>query len=68
MTTYRILNRSTGEDFGTYEGVCDADALAAMHRAAGYDVTIDGHEDLVFESDYDTDTCGGFERWSVRLA
>lgn len=66
--TYRIRNRSTGEDFGTFEGVSDVDALAAMHCAAGYDVALDetGGE-LVFESDHDTDICGGFDRWSVCL-
>ena len=42
MTTqghYSISNRSTGADFGTFEAGSEVDALATMHREAGYDVS-----------------------------
>jgi hypothetical protein len=35
MSTYRIVSID-GIDFGTYEGLCEVDALDAMAREAGY--------------------------------
>ena len=70
MTTqghYSISNRSTGADFGTFEAGSEVDALATMHREAGYDVAVreDGAE-LVFASDADRDLCGDVDAWIVR--
>jgi hypothetical protein len=67
MTTYEITNRDTGLLCGRYEAVSVVAALAAMHCDAGYEVTLNAKGTrLVFESDYDTDMCGGVESWSVR--
>lgn len=76
MTTttrrFRITNRSTGADFGIYETesqsdeIAPLDALASMHRNAGYDVAVseDGTE-LVFASEADAALCGGLDAWRV---
>jgi hypothetical protein len=67
MTTYEITSRDTGLLCGRYVAVSVMAALAAMHCDAGYDVTLNASGTrLVFESDYDTDMCGGLEDWSVR--
>ena len=70
--TFRITNRSTGADFGTYASdaagdVAALEALASMHRDAGYDVAIDetGTE-LVFASEGDERLCGGLDVWRVQ--
>ena len=67
QNTYNVRNRSTGADFGTLEAGSEVDALATMHRMAGYDVAVseDG-EELVFASDSDRDLCGDLDAWIVR--
>ena len=64
MTTYEITS-STGNTMGTYEGTTPAEALAAMHRDAGYRVRVDGGE-IVFASEGDAEVCGGLDAWTVR--
>lgn len=69
---FRITSRSTGADFGVYDTfsqsdeIAPLDALAAMHRDAGYDVAIseDGTA-LVFASEADERLCGGLDAWRV---
>lgn len=65
--SFRITNRSTGADFGTVEAGSELDALATMHRDAGYDVAVDetGTE-LVFASEGDERLCGGLDVWRVQ--
>ena len=50
MTTYDITSKS-GATMGTYEGETPAEALAAMHRDAGYTVTVED---------------GGVDEWTIR--
>lgn len=65
--TFRITSRSTGADFGCFEAGSELDALATMHRDAGYEVTLDetGTE-LVFASEGDERLCGGLDVWRVQ--
>jgi hypothetical protein len=64
--SFRITSKSA-QDMGTYQGASEVDALAAMHRDAGYDVTLDetGTE-LVFASESDREICGDIDDWTVR--
>ena len=64
MQTYEISTLS-GTSYGTYQGRTPADALAAMHRDAGYRVTSEDGE-LIWHDDADEVTCGGLDRWNVR--
>ena len=61
---YKIESEA-GEDMGIYEGTTKTEALAAMHRAAGYDVKVLDDE-LVFKGDKDEELCGGLDAWSVK--
>lgn len=63
MTTYKIESKA-GETMGTFEGASAAEALAAMHRDAGYDVRAEDGA-LVFRSDEDERLCGGLDDWRV---
>lgn len=36
MTTYRIINRTSGLDLGTYTAASPEEAASAMRRDAGY--------------------------------
>ena len=65
MTTYEISTLLGTSSFGHYEGRTPADALAAMHRDAGYRVTSEDGE-LIWHDDADEVTCGGLDRWNVR--
>ena len=65
MTTYEISTLLGGTTFGHYAGRTPADALAAMHRDAGYGVTVEGGV-LVWHDDADEVLCGGLDRWHVR--
>ena len=65
MTTYEISTLLGTSSFGHYEGRTPADALAAMHRDAGYRVTAEDGE-LIWHDDADEVTCGGLDRWHVR--
>ena len=64
MTTYDITSKS-GATMGTYEGETPAEALAAMHRDAGYTVTVEDG-DVAFRSDDDRAVCGGVDEWTIR--
>lgn len=63
MTSFQIFSKS-GVNFGVYEGETAAHALAAMHRDAGYDATVEDG-DIKFASDSDAEICGGIDAWSV---
>ncbi len=65
--TFRITSRSTGADFGCFDAASELDALATMHRDAGYDVTMDetGTE-LVWDDADDAALCGGLDVWRVQ--
>jgi hypothetical protein len=64
MTTYEILTLHGGTSYGTYQGRTPADALAAMHRDAGYRVVVEDGE-LIWHDDADEALCGGLDRWTV---
>jgi hypothetical protein len=65
MTTYEISTLLGYSSFGHYEGRTPADALAAMHRDAGYRVAVEDGE-LIWHDDADEVLCGGLDRWHVR--
>lgn len=61
---YKIESKA-GIDMGIWEGKTACEALAAMHRDAGYDVNVlDG--ELVFKSDKDEELCGNENQWFVK--
>jgi hypothetical protein len=64
MTTYNITSKS-GANYGDFEGATPAEALAAMHRDAGYRVSVEGDE-VAFASDADREFCGGVDDWTIR--
>jgi len=64
MTTYEILTLLGGTSYGTYQGRTPADALAAMHRDAGYRVAVEDGA-LIWHDDADEALCGGLDRWTV---
>ena len=56
-----------GDDYGVWDGVCPADALATLHREAGYDVkAVDG--ELVFADPIEGRLCGALDAWEVKEA
>lgn len=61
---YRITS-SAGLDHGDWQGESPAHALAAMHRDAGYDVTVSDAGDLEFAHPDDAELRGGRDAWSV---
>jgi len=63
MKRYRIYSEA-GVDHGTWQGHDAAEALAAMHREAGYDVYADKGR-LVFQHAADRKVCGDVEDWIV---
>jgi len=63
MTTYEISTLG-GTTYGTYQGRTPADALAAMHRDAGYRVAVEDGA-LIWHDDADEALCGGLDRWTV---
>ena len=65
MQTYEILTLDGGTSYGTYQGRTPADALAAMHRDAGYRVVVEDGA-LIWHDDADEVTCGGLDCWQVR--
>lgn len=59
------IESTAGVIMGVYEGATPAEALAAMHRDAGYDVRAEG--DRVVFPDAETERiCGGLDDWLVR--
>jgi hypothetical protein len=65
MTTYEISTPRGTSSFGHYKGQTPADALAAMHRDAGYRVVAEDGE-LIWHDAADEVTCGGLDCWNVR--
>ena len=65
-SNFRITSRA-GVDHGVYAGATEAHALAAMHRDAGYDVSVDDEGRLIFASDDDRALCGDGEVWEITL-
>ena len=60
---YKIESEA-GEDMGIYEGTTKAEALAAMHREAGYNVHV-LDDKLVFVSDEDEALCGTVDDYYI---
>jgi len=65
MTTYEISTLLGTSSFGHYTGHTPADALASMHRDAGYRVTVEG-DTLIWHDAADEAICGGLDLWQVR--
>lgn len=61
---YRITSQA-GADHGVWDGLSTADALAAMHREAGYTCAAVGPWPgyVVFADADDEELCGNIERW-----
>jgi hypothetical protein len=65
MATYQITS-TQGADHGEWQGETAGDALAAMHRAAGYTVQYDAAADaLLFAAPADVALCGTLSDWTV---
>ena len=71
MNTYRIESKA-GVNHGEWEGDTAAEALARMHRQAGYDVQVlidrNGGEQLLFASEEDAEICGDVAEWCIAEA
>jgi hypothetical protein len=63
MTAYRITSKA-GLDAGVYFCSTPADALAAAHQDAGYDVTAESGS-LIFEDEADREICGDLDAWHI---
>lgn len=62
---FRIHHRESGQNMGVFFAQDAANALAAMHRDAGYrDVRSVGGV-IVWPDEETRAVCGGFESWSV---
>lgn len=60
---YRITSRA-GKDYGLYSGTNPTQALAALHRAAGYRVSaVD--DQLQFPDEETRRICGDIKDWIV---
>lgn len=69
MPRYRIHNLHSGATFGEYEGEDAAEAVAAMHRDAGYPGVRAENGRLTFPDDETARLCGDIgEAWSAELA
>lgn len=62
---YFSIRSSGGQLMGAYNGVSRADALAAMHRDAGYPRVRAEGEEVVFPDEDTAELCGGMSRWTV---
>ena len=68
---YSIYSRD-GQEMGQYEGADKAEALAAMHREAGYDVVARHGElyfrskKLIFDGTTDKEVCGDLSDWDIQ--
>lgn len=62
------ITSKSGAEMGSFEGATPAEALVAMHRAAGYgrvDYDIDG--DCIAWPDHETAAlCGDVDAWEIR--
>lgn len=63
MKNFRIESKA-GVEMGVWSANTRAEALFAMHREAGYDVTLIDDE-LLFKGDTDEALCGGLDCWYV---
>jgi hypothetical protein len=61
MPYYKIYSRS-GDDFGIHSGYDRAEALAAAHRSAGYNVSYCAGE-LIFPDEETRKMCGDMDDW-----
>lgn len=66
MGRYRITSTG-GADYGIWEGASEADALAALHRDAGYECRVEGGR-IVFADETAERGAGQVEDWIVREA
>ncbi len=64
MKSYTITSRAS-VDMGIYQGETPAHALAALHRDAGYQVSVDEHDELVFKDDEEREICGDVDDWII---
>lgn len=65
MTTYQITSKA-GADYGEWTADTAAEALAAMHRDAGYDDVTALGDEVVFPDSETEEMCGGLDAWLVR--
>jgi hypothetical protein len=63
MQKYQITSRA-GVDFGVLEGETKAEALAKLHRDAGYECRVED-DDVAFDSDDDARLCGHGADWHI---
>lgn len=63
MTRYQIESEA-GQLMGIYEGERRLDALAAMHRDAGYECSVVGHV-ITFRSADEAEICGSVDAWII---
>lgn len=62
-TKFQITSRA-GLDMGEWEGETKAEALAKLHRDAGYQCTVDQDgDDVEFESESDAELAGYVGDW-----
>lgn len=61
MTKYHITSKA-GADYGIYEGNSKAEALCALHKAAGYWCYVED-DVIIFRCDQDAFVCGQVKDW-----
>jgi hypothetical protein len=64
MASYYIEGKAQGAVMGIYQGADPAEALASMHRDAGYDVRAEGGS-MIFGDDETRELCGDLDAWHV---
>lgn len=66
MAKFQITNLYTGDDYGVYRGADAAEAVAAMHRDAGYPQVRAKAGELVFPDEETALLCGNLgEAWAA---
>jgi hypothetical protein len=65
--TYKIESKA-GQQMGEYEGATAAEALAAMHRDAGYSTVRAEGDHVIFPDAETADICGDVDAWIVTEA
>lgn len=66
MRGYRIMSKAW-VDFGFYQGRTEAEALANMHKDAGYQVEYHEYSDsLIFKRPDDEEVCGNVDDWEFK--